>query len=307
MPFPKRRRSKRIQRRESQMDDVDSGDEGGRMPTVEADIGGKFLSEQLDLLADKKLQSRLEALAKTNHRLTERPLLNVEPYVATIGANVSKLLAKGSVEEVHDAARLVCLCAIMLGQPKRGQLTNAILPTLTELASTAEGAVETRAAALTALGFCHLLGADFKDCQPAMSLCKTLWTVKKLEPPVLSAAVNSWTLMLCGHAANNQTTLASLFSRENIRLLSGLLQHEDLEVRQAAGECLAVLSGGSKQKALEEFLGVFEELATDSDRQKGKKDKRAQKSTFRAILKTVKDGEEPKEVLIVQRVRHILS
>eukprot|EP00455_Lapot_gusevi_P026664 TRINITY_DN2811_c0_g2_i5.p1 TRINITY_DN2811_c0_g2~~TRINITY_DN2811_c0_g2_i5.p1 ORF type:complete len:328 (+),score=123.27 TRINITY_DN2811_c0_g2_i5:91-1074(+) len=129
--------------------------------------------------------------------------------------------------------------------------------------------------------------------------------------------------------------LAGPAMAKHMHRLSTLLQDSSLEVRLAAGEAIALLYASQwelKQEAEDdpeakvaldsldvddgeldvedenEFLdeervdqhdlcSILEELATDGDRHKARKERAVQRSLFRAISATVSEGEQPSETL----------
>lgn len=86
--------------------------------------------------------------------------------------------------------------------------------------------------------------------------------------------------------------LISLFLNRSFKKLLGLLQSPHLDVRMAAGETLAlVLECGRAhdEEFLEEYLNdlidAVKQLATDSHKYRAKRDRKAQRATFRDVLR----------------------
>lgn len=76
--------------------------------------------------------------------------------------------------------------------------------------------------------------------------------------------------------------------------MSGMLDSPHLEVRMAAGEVVALMLERGRQydtyyewEASEQLLDKLRQLATDSHKYRAKKDRKAQRSSFRDILKYV--------------------
>lgn len=85
----------------------------------------------------------------------------------------------------------------------------------------------------------------------------------------------------------------SFLSTRHLRRMTNLLETNDLNVRIAAGESLALMYEMARDFN-RDFIGdsnglcdLLRDLATDGNKHKAKKDLRQQRSSFRDILKTV--------------------
>ena len=86
----------------------------------------------------------------------------------------------------------------------------------------------------------------------------------------------------------------------SIKKFMGLLESSHLEVRMAAGETIALMleCGRSHDEAfLEEYLADLSEavkkLATDSHKYRAKRDRKAQRATFRDVLRYLEEDISP--------------
>ncbi|KAJ3276641.1 Interferon- developmental regulator 1 [Terramyces sp. JEL0728] len=122
------------------------------------------------------------------------------------------------------------------------------------------------------------------------------------EKGVLKSALNSYGLLY--------SIISERPDRDDFNTILGkhveLLEHEDVDVRIAAGENIALFiedlsfhfmeSDKDPELFIEnkyEIIRTLEELSKDSSRYQGKKNRALQKSSFRDILATVSDGTNP--------------
>jgi len=125
-----------------------------------------------------------------------------------------------------------------------------------------------------------------------------------------ASALYAWTLLLTIYAPSTALRLAE----KNIKRISELLDSPDVDLRIAAGECIAVLHEISCE-CIEDF--EFDEmdllcdklkmLATDSQKFRAKKDRRQQRSSFRDILRALEEKEPPNITVKFGRERLIID
>ncbi|XP_023215263.1 interferon-related developmental regulator 1-like [Centruroides sculpturatus] len=91
-----------------------------------------------------------------------------------------------------------------------------------------------------------------------------------------------------------------VFTFSHLKRLPELLESSDLELRIAAGECIAIFyelireyKNDYEGENITDLCNKLHDLATDCHKSRAKKDRRQQRSSFRDILKAVENGETP--------------
>lgn len=111
-----------------------------------------------------------------------------------------------------------------------------------------------------------------------------------------SSSLYAWTLLLTIYSPSTALRLAE----KHLKRISELLDSPDVDLRIAAGECIAVLHEISREsdddfefEQMDSLCDKLRMLATDSQKFRAKKDRRQQRSSFRDILRAVEDREAP--------------
>jgi hypothetical protein len=116
--------------------------------------------------------------------------------------------------------------------------------------------------------------------------------------PVVAAAVQSWSLLLSITPPSRVPPLHT----SQLPVLNGLLGTGDMSVRLAVGQAIALLFEMAEQvggdQLLETGVGgashdLIQQLATESDRYTGRRERNTQRSCFRDILSTLEEGSVP--------------
>lgn len=199
-------------------------------------------------LYEKRTSTREEGLAALARLLTgdvqyEECMLRV----ATFSQMFLGSLKRGGPAEAGLAARALSLHLVTLGAGAEAEgIYKDALPVLEPVLLTSKSAT-TRAAAADALATACFVGGegphDALDCMALLARA----LAKAPQPAVLVSALRGWTLLLSTVPA---WQLDSAFVEAHLSLLHNLLHSEDVEVRTAAGEAIALLYDSCSLTAL---------------------------------------------------------
>ena len=111
-----------------------------------------------------------------------------------------------------------------------------------------------------------------------------------------ASALYSWTLLITTCDRGTVNNLVDKF----LKRITQLLESPDVELRIAAGECIAVLHEIVREgdqdfelDDIDELCDKLRALATDSQKFRAKKDRRQQRNVFRYVLREVEENEPP--------------
>jgi len=111
-----------------------------------------------------------------------------------------------------------------------------------------------------------------------------------------TAALSSWCLLTSTMPNNITHDLIRIYALEKI---PGLIESNDADLRNQAGETIAVLYEIAREinsifaEPPESLLITLEKKANESAKYKGKKEKRLQRATFREIYHSFEEGTSP--------------
>jgi hypothetical protein len=260
----------------------------------------------------KGAKARVVGLAKFNKLLQMNVLEldDVSNRLETLQYQLCSFLKKGNSNEQREAARAVSLLTVSLGMEVPSLITTfaPLLKTLVELPKVN---ATTQGAAFEALSMLYFVVCeDEKVSLAAMARILDSCDGKQALNQGLCAGLNAWTLI-----ASAATTRSVMELKDGVvPLLHGLLSYPELAVRVAAGEALGFVYGAdiedetyddaSDDDTLDDEVSAdvhatVKKLANESSKSVAKKERAAQRAQFRAILKTIEQGELPEESLVI--------
>lgn len=217
---------------------------------------------------------------------------------------IERCLKRGQPADKTVAATLSSILCVQLGDANSRNVYLALKPLLITTLNDNSCAASVRASCASALGMCCFIGSE--ELQEVIDCLGALQGIfaKKLkdgsaEQVLYSNAVMAWGLLLTVASATVQQEAIDL----NLERLCTLLENDDLNLRIAAGEVIALIYelGRDVDENFDAFVSglydLLKELATDSSRYKAKREKKQQRSIFRDILKTVENGTVPAETV----------
>ncbi|CAF0777624.1 unnamed protein product [Rotaria sp. Silwood1] len=284
---------------------------------------------------DEKLDSAIEELRNKDLKTREHGLHTLQvlfsqkylpDQVAARSENIIEqliaCLKKGSESEGKLAAIVTSLFCIQLGEPNDDlyvKFRDAIMPTLRDETKS----LSLRTSYAQAVGIiCFITSEDISATVDLMKSLEIIFSKSYLlndgTTPILArdlpelhtAALSSWCLLLSTMPNNYAHDLIRIYAPEKI---PGLIESSDADLRNQAGETIAVLYEIARDidsifaEPPESLLITLDKKANDSVKYKGKKEKRLQRATFREIYNSFEEGRSPeftikfgREVLEIQ-------
>ncbi|CAH2075599.1 unnamed protein product, partial [Iphiclides podalirius] len=266
--------------------------------------------ELIEALNARANAARAAALVALHGALQRRYLAGLLiNHRATLADHISRALRRGKDGEKRGAANVASLLALQIGEEGTEDFMKEVRPALFAACTDKSASLETRTECCASLAvLCYLLEDDLTEIIEIMRMYETIFsgsylkgdsTVKVSGPAVEegswhAAALDGWALLLSllepSHAA------ALLRSQPpSPRRLVQLLEACSLEVRMAAGAALAVAHERTADEELawpeEELVPLLLQLARDPHKYRAKRDRKAQRATFRDILKYFEGAE----------------
>uniref|UniRef100_A0A3Q2EEC9 Interferon-related developmental regulator 1 n=1 Tax=Cyprinodon variegatus TaxID=28743 RepID=A0A3Q2EEC9_CYPVA len=295
----------------SSISDVTSvADEGGEASedTALEDFQYK-LKGFIDSTVDKSAKTRQGALDGLKTAMATRILYEfISERRMTITDSIERCLKKGKGEEQRAAASLACLLCIQLGSGiESEEVFKTLKPIFKNILADGSANMQARQAVATSLGLCTLVAED--DILATMECFENLFTraylkgdgtCPSISPQTSQLYVNallSWALLLTICSANQLKDVL----KKHLPRLPQLLQSDDVNMRIAAGETIALLFELARDidsfVEWDELCDKLNALATDCNKHRAKTDKRKQRSVFRDVLKAVEEGDFQSETI----------
>ncbi|EDW25664.1 GL26710 [Drosophila persimilis] len=269
----------------------------------------------LEQATEKSAQTRVQALQAICELLMHRYMPDfVEDRKMTLMDFVEKSIRRGKGQEQVWGARLAPLLVLQMGGDKGiSKAMNQFL--LTTVQDKSIG-FDARAKCVTALGLLSFLGCeDVAELVRLMQYFEAIFAGSYLrgddktpvsvtaEAGALHAeALSAWGLLLTlippGDFVSLMTTGNNMFP--SIKKFLGLLQSPHLDVRMAAGETIALILESGRahdddflEEEIAELSEAVKQLATDSHKYRAKRDRKAQRATFRDVLRYLEEDISP--------------
>ncbi|XP_076363065.1 interferon-related developmental regulator 1-like [Tachypleus tridentatus] len=269
------------------------------------------LKEAIDGTTQKSTKGRLGCLETIRKAFTSKYMYDfVIERKITVTDMLERSLKKGKGEEQEIAAILTALVSIHLGVGNECEtLFHEIGPIFSQIVADPTASCLARAKCATALGLCSFItSSGVSGLALNMQLLHTVFSgsflkgngaVPSHSPEVAtlhSHALLAWCLLVTILSTSQVLELAA----SHLQKLSELLESPNLELRIAAGETIAVLYEVMREideefegDNIDELCVKLQQLATDSQKFRAKKDRRQQRSSFRDVLRAVEEGESP--------------
>ncbi|XP_070785205.1 interferon-related developmental regulator 1 [Enoplosus armatus] len=293
-------------------DTTSVADEGGEAGEDAAQEDFQYkLKGFIDSTVDKSAKTRQGALDGLKTAMATRILYEfISERRMTITDSIERCLKKGKGEEQRAAASLACLLCIQLGSGiESEEVFKTLKPIFKNILADGSANIQARQAVATSLGLCTLVAEDdILDVHATMECFESLFTrsyarVDGTSPQTSLLHTNallSWALLLTICTANQLKDIL----HKHLPKLPRLLESEDVNMRIAAGETIALLFELARDMDTEFEFDDWEELcdklnalATDCNKHRAKTDKRKQRSVFRDVLKAVEEGDFQSETI----------
>eukprot|EP01102_Stenamoeba_stenopodia_P008487 TRINITY_DN2441_c0_g6_i1.p1 TRINITY_DN2441_c0_g6~~TRINITY_DN2441_c0_g6_i1.p1 ORF type:complete len:445 (+),score=138.50 TRINITY_DN2441_c0_g6_i1:296-1630(+) len=268
------------------------------------------LKENLELLSEKRYTTREGAIAELNNLLASKYCLEfVEANRDTLVDAAIRGLMRGSPKEQQLSARLLSLVAVTLGE-SQDHLYATIAPTLREIIKSGTEATVQAEAVNTIGAVCFVSTTDPSHPHELILFLQEFFDQDvKFQKNVL----NAWSMMML---MVSEEEVQHTYFPDNAEKIASLLKNSSLDVKQAAGEAIALLLEiirDAEEEAGEEFdinnydyfdvnetLELLEDLSRENNRFVSKKELSAQRNTFKDIYAAVQNGTVPSTTLVFQ-------
>uniref|UniRef100_A0A8D3BDX9 Interferon-related developmental regulator 1 n=1 Tax=Scophthalmus maximus TaxID=52904 RepID=A0A8D3BDX9_SCOMX len=295
----------------SSFSDTASVADDGTEDTAQEDFQYK-LKGFIDSTVDKSAKTRQGALDGLKTAMATRILYEfISERRMTITDSIERCLKKGKGEEQRAAASLACLLCIQLGSGiESEEVLKTLKPVFKNILADGSASIQARQAVATSLGLCTLVAEDdILDVHATMECFENLFTrscargdgtcpsVSPQTSQLYTNALLSWALLLTICTASQIKDIL----RKYLPKLPRLLESEDVNMRIAAGETIALLFELARDMdtfdGWDELCDKLNALATDCNKHRAKTDKRKQRSVFRDVLKGVEEGDFQSETI----------
>lgn len=275
------------------------------------------IKEAMDLALEKSVQTRVKALDALTTALQKRVMTSflIDNYI-TMTDLVERALNKGKGSEMVAGAKLGSLMLLTLATYEEAEQVYHILqPLLLKIMKDPSATPAARQQCTTTLALsCFLACQDVSELQTtctalhaiyAQSLPKGNGELPTPSAPVTAfhaAAVSGFCLLISIMSPTYVYSIADRFVNEMFSLLGSA----DVDMRITAGEAVALAYELARKhdddyswKREEELSTALNDLATDSQKFRAKKDRKQQRASFRDVIRTVDEDESPYEALTI--------
>jgi len=222
----------------------------------------------------------------------------IVPNKKTILDFLEKSIRKGATEDRVLCCYISTLFCIQLGRRESAEVFATLKPILLPMIQDSLLPSSLRASAALALGLTCFVGADktedIVDCLSALKrvFCQKV-PVDSTTHIVHGNALVAWGLLL---------TFATEFDipeqiDDVVAVFCKIIERGDLNLRILAGETAALvfevaaeIGVSLNEIAVNDLYSLLRDLSNEGGHHKGKREKRAQKTNFREILRSVEDG-----------------
>eukprot|EP01112_Ceratiomyxa_fruticulosa_P004062 TRINITY_DN1440_c0_g1_i3.p1 TRINITY_DN1440_c0_g1~~TRINITY_DN1440_c0_g1_i3.p1 ORF type:complete len:395 (-),score=96.87 TRINITY_DN1440_c0_g1_i3:366-1550(-) len=299
--------------------------------------------DNMDLLTEKRSSTREKALQNITQNLSTHYMLDelMDGRILTLTESVKGGVKKGNENEALLACKLGSLLAVTVGE-QSSDIARDIFPILLDVIKDSEKPVPVRVAAVDTYSIVTFMSEDFEDPddhnitsskETAMMLLKELFENSDTPTALSASAIKGWSL-LC---TQNSTEGIQTDMETTMEGLERCLDSDDLKVRTAAGEAIAVLvdmvhvgtatkdedefdydeeeeesimTRSTTENLLDEFsIGNVDSsllmdklcsLASNSSKTISKKEKGVQRNVFRDVVKFLEGGAPPSLILTIK-------
>ncbi|XP_078270277.1 interferon-related developmental regulator 2 [Rhinoraja longicauda] len=273
------------------------------------------LKECIDNTMHKSAKTRQNALESLKLALSSKILSDflVERRV-TLTDYLERCLKKGKGEEQALATVVATLLCIQLGSSKEAEdVFQALKSILINILTDKSASLAARHNCATALGTCCYVAANEEEDLASCLMClESVFSASYIKGDGSVPSHNSQTQILHCNALQSWSLLVTIcppskiqkFLENHMPKLPGLLRSDNVSLRIAAGESIALLfelARKTDQDYFYEDTGQLCEklkaLATDGNKHRAKNDRRKQRSIFRDVLHSIEDEECPEETI----------
>lgn len=285
------------------------------------------LVEAFDDLTAKSAKTRLVAFETIRKLLSQRCMMEfIYNRKITILDALSRTMKRSKGQELGYAASLISIICTTLGSsPETDPIFSDLVSQLLVLLADQTIAAEVRARCARTIAICTYIIGVTGYLEQIMDRLYAIFSAscakgdgimpnpQEQVASLHSACLQSWTLLLT--ALNSASpSIACELIEDRMDKVTELLDSPHLDVKLSAGETLAVMCELVKLHnddiSVEDFDGLCDklrEVMTDTQKSRGKKDLRQQRSNFREILATIEEDQTPTMTIKFGRERLVLE
>lgn len=285
------------------------------------------LIESFDNLTAKSAKTRLVAFETIRKNLTQRYMVDfLYNRKITILDSISRCIKRNKGLDLGYAATLISTICATIGpsaetDPIFSDLTTQLLSLLAD--QTIQAEVRSRCARSIAIctyiiGVCGYL-EQIMDRLLSIFICScakgdgTMPNPSESMASLHASSLQSWSMLLTAlYSASPHIALEMI--EEHMDRVTELLDSPHLDVKIAAGETLAIMCEMIRSQNedinaddFDDLCDKLRDLVTVSQKHRGKKDLRQQRSNFREILATFEENESPNVIIKFGRERLVLE
>lgn len=285
------------------------------------------LGEAFDELTAKSAKTRLISFEIIRKTLTERYMIDfIFNRKITILDALGRCIKRSKGQDIGHAAQLIAIICSTIGpSPETDPIFSDLVSHLLVLLADKTVMFDVRSKCARTIAICsYIIGVDGYIEQIMERFYATFSAScakgdSSMPNPVEQAAslhaacLQGWTLLLT--AVNNSSPQVAFdIVEENMDKITELLDSPHLELKISAGESIAVMCEIIKSQNdnitaddFDDLCDKIRELVTETQKFRGKKDLRQQRSNFREILATIEEGEVPNLIIKFGRERLVLE
>lgn len=263
------------------------------------------LLQSIENASEKSAQTRVQALQMIIEILQHRHITDfLEDRKITIMDIVDKSVRRGKNIEQECALKLATLLIIQLGG--EDDISSTFCQIFSTIVQNRTTSYSVRASSCTALAMIHFLSHDdIGNIVGTMQQFEQIFSGSYLKGDRSAPSVSDDAAQLHVAALGGYSLLATLIPPgdfcsyvkngtilPSMKNLIGLLQSPHVDIRMACGEVIAIVlecGRASDEDFLNEYhselIEITNDLAKDSQKFRAKKERKAQRATFRDVLR----------------------
>lgn len=272
------------------------------------------LLQAIENSSEKSQQTRTQALQTMSEVFMHHYMYDfLDERRVTITDIIEKSLKRGKGQEQALAAKLAAILLIQLQGDE--EIAKQLSPLVHQIALDKSASPEARAKSCLSLALLQFLSGE-DNVGDTILLCQMFEGIfsgsflKGDNSPssatqeaatVHAAALSAWALLLI---LISPADIVSLIETKQLlgsfKNLMGMLQSQHLDVRTTAGEAIALLLECGRahdedflEDYIEDLIKITKQLSTDSQKFRGKREKKKQRATFRDVLHYIEDETLP--------------
>lgn len=285
------------------------------------------LIEAFDNITAKSARTRLEAFELLRKSMTQRYMVEfIFSRKITLLDSINRCLKRSKGQDLSHAAIIVSvLCSTLGSSPETDPIFSEITKQMLSLMTDQTLQPDVRSACARSIAICtYIVGVEGYLEQVmgrlfaifSTSCAKGDGTMPNPSEPLAilhSTSIQAWSLLLT--AINNLSPqIAFDLVEEYIDKITELLDSPHLDVQISAGETVAIMCEIIKSQNddvtpedFDELCDKLRDIANDTQKSRGKKSLRQQRSNFREILASIEEGEQPHIIIKFGSERLVLE